>query len=364
MERFKGIAPGFDFLRIFLAVSVVAYHVLPVAMPGVDYREVPLMWIYRFAILAVFFALSGFLITGSAKRLSLGNFLINRGLRIVPALTVEVVICAVIIGGIFTTLPLVDYYTSAGFWQYFTNSVGIINWVLPGVFKDHPSEIVNLTLWTVPHEIVCYVIISFFIITKSLRYPLLPVICGLLWLAMGLVLWLAGLERGMFGPLGTILHVLFIEQPSRLYVCFLFGISAFLYADRVPYSWPLALACVAVLVTFGLLYVPDYPMNYPLIGVVVTLPLVYLTMFLGVTNIWIPGFLRRGDYSYGIYLYGWPMQQVVVALFPGMGFLANFILAMIPITLFAMFSWHYIERPILGLRKKFSFVAQVRLDEK
>lgn len=363
LSQHRGIAPGFDFLRIFLSVSVVAFHVLPVAMPEVDYRNVPLLWIYRFSILAAFFSLSGFLISGSAQRLSLKNFLINRGLRIIPALGVEVVISAVIIGAIFTTLPLGQYFTHPEFFAYFTNIVGIINWTLPGVFESHPSDIVNLTLWTVPHEIGCYVIISVFIVLGTMRYKPLIVISGALWVVMGFVVMGLGIERGDFGIIGSLLNVLFVEQASRLYTCFLFGIAAFLYIDKIPYSRIGALMCLAFLLAFGLYYRPGDPFDYPFISLIVTLPLVYLTMFLGVTNIWMPGFLRRGDYSYGIYLYGWPMQQVVVALAPGMGFVANFVLALIPITLFAMFSWHFIERPILSLRKKFSFVAKVRLAE-
>ncbi len=69
---------------------------------------------------------SGFLIAGSATRLSLGNFIINRGLRIIPALAVEIVLSALVLGPIFTALPMSDYLSSPNTWHYFTNVLGII----------------------------------------------------------------------------------------------------------------------------------------------------------------------------------------------------------------------------------------------
>ena len=87
--------------------------------------------------------------------------------------------------------------------------------------------------------------------------------------------------------------------------------------------------------------------------------------FLGVTKLPRLPFFHRGDYSYGIYLYGWPVMQAMRGWLPNAGAtpLGLWLISVVPITLFAAFSWHTIEKPILRLRRKFSFVARQRLAE-
>ena len=124
LDKYSGIAPGFDLLRVVLAASVVTWHSFGVAREAVWLDGTPGAWIFGYSILVMFFALSGFLITGSAQRLSLDNFLINRGLRIIPALAVEIILSAFVLGPIFTKLALGDYLTRPGTYSYLTNIVG------------------------------------------------------------------------------------------------------------------------------------------------------------------------------------------------------------------------------------------------
>ncbi|MFN0045657.1 MAG: acyltransferase family protein [Sphingorhabdus sp.] len=361
LNQYKGIGPGFDFLRISLACSVVAWHVNAIVTGDLSYNETPILWMVGYFILASFFGLSGFLIAGSALRLSLSNFLINRGLRIVPALAVEIVLSALILGPIFTTLALGEYFSNIGTWQYFTNIIGWVNYVLPGVFKDHRTDIVNNTLWTVPHEIGCYVIMSGLILFGLLKRPwLLPIAAGII-IMLSLILPNYGIGPESKG-VERVLYILFVGKASRLYVCFILGIFAFLMKDKIPYSWGIFGLCVIYCFLIGL-FPQQGGVNYPLMNLLLPLPMIYITAFLGVTDIWVPKFLRSGDYSYGIYLYGWPLQQVLVAVLPeNTSLFVHFLLVIPFITLFAAFSWHFIERPILKIRKKFSFVARVRLD--
>ncbi len=361
LDRHKGIAPGFDFLRIALATGVVAWHVDAIVTGDLSHNETPFLWMFGYFVLAAFFSLSGFLIAGSALRLSLGNFLINRGLRIVPALAVEILLSAFILGPIFTSLPLRNYLTNPGTWHYLTNIVGVINFVLPGVFKDHHTDIVNNTLWTVPHEIGCYLIMSGLIITGLLTKRWFVLAMAFALLAIGLTLPHLGFSVRPSGSI-KLVYILFVGKASRLYVCFILGIAAYLFRDRIPYSYILFAICAIYCVIVSAFPQPN-GVNYPIINTLVAFPLVYITMFLGVTDIWLPKLLKRGDYSYGIYLYGWPIQQVAVAILPTTLLIVQFLVVIPFITLFAAFSWHFIERPILKLRKKFSFVAKVRLDE-
>jgi peptidoglycan/LPS O-acetylase OafA/YrhL len=112
-------------------------------------------WLYVESLLPMFFALSGFLITASAQRLALGNFLINRGLRIFPALVVEIVFSAIVLGAACTVLPLRQYYASGVFFEYLLNVTGYVHYFLPGVFLNNPHEgVVNASLWTIPWELI------------------------------------------------------------------------------------------------------------------------------------------------------------------------------------------------------------------
>ena len=91
-----------------------------------------------------FFALSGFLVTGSLGRTRLHQFVTLRVIRLIPALAVEITLSAVIIGLIFTTLPASEYLTSKGFYAYFLNIVGDIQ-VLVGDIQVLVGDIRILT---------------------------------------------------------------------------------------------------------------------------------------------------------------------------------------------------------------------------
>jgi peptidoglycan/LPS O-acetylase OafA/YrhL len=118
LDKYKGIGPGFDFIRIFLALTIVAVHtfILSGHRHWVEHGQ---LWFVEVSLVPMFFALSGFLVSASGQRLSLKNFLINRGLRIVPALTVDVIVCALILGPLVTTVSLQQYFSDPQFFRYF-----------------------------------------------------------------------------------------------------------------------------------------------------------------------------------------------------------------------------------------------------
>ena len=204
LERHRGIGPGFDLLRLLLALSILASHcsglsghsgwlsshlanalhllfsspdagIATALAPTSDSAELvhrvsgparP----YVLSRVPMFFALSGFMVSGSAFRTrSLIPFLGLRVLRILPALFVEVTLSAVILGALFTNLGVYDYYTSSGFHAYFLNIVGLIHFELPGVFSQNPQPVVNANLWTLPSEFHAYAITAV-LITSGLLF--------------------------------------------------------------------------------------------------------------------------------------------------------------------------------------------------
>jgi peptidoglycan/LPS O-acetylase OafA/YrhL len=124
---------------------------------------------------------------------------------------------------------------------------------------------------------------------------------------------------------------------------FFVGVAFFRLRERIPVNMGLFLVSLAV--TGVLVFIPHG-------AFFVALPLVYVTIYLGLPD---PGrnrILLSGDYSYGIYLYGVPIQQAVVAALPALKFGIMQFLVAFPITLvLAIFSWWLIEKPVLKLRR-------------
>jgi peptidoglycan/LPS O-acetylase OafA/YrhL len=128
-------------------------------------------WLFEYALVPTFFALSGFLVAGSGMRLSTKNFVLNRAARIVPALFADIVFAALLIGPLVTTLPAKLYFSGPTFFSYFLNIAGWVHYSLPGVFASNPSRDVNGALWTVPYEIGCYVVLAGLMISGAINRP-------------------------------------------------------------------------------------------------------------------------------------------------------------------------------------------------
>ncbi|MYN17690.1 acyltransferase family protein [Rugamonas sp. FT107W] len=362
LGKHRGIGPGFDFLRVFLAVSIVAVH--SVLLTGHrDLFEQSIAWFLEYALVPMFFALSGFLITGSAIRLSLKNFLINRGLRIVPALAVDVFICALVIGPLLTTGPLRDYFADSRFHAYFLNVIGRIHYLLPAVFDDNPTHYVNGALWTVPYEILCYVIAAFFIIFNWLTNRTKVVLFTFSLLLIGALIDSTGMAVHFPVLVKKALDRLLLSREAQIVEAFLLGVVMYQWRDFIPYSKGVFIGCVVV--CFGAALLPAVAQANA--ARLILLPvLTYITVFVGLTEVPIPAYFKKGDYSYGIYLYHDPLMQVVISLFPAIalrslwGTLFTFSCGLTMVLVMSNLSWHFIEKPILAMRKKFSFVARVR----
>ena len=292
------------------------------------------------AYLPMFFALSGFLVTGSALRTNrLITFLSLRVLRLLPALLVEVTLSAVILGGLFTTLPLREYFSSDGFFYYFYNVVGDVHMYLPGVFETTSRiSAVNANLWTLPWELYCYILMSSIIITSVLNRRLI-ISCIYVVLTVAL----------LFSSLVYDYQVVpaKLAGPSLVFY-FITGMMIYLWRDWVRYK--IILFVPAVVFCYVLMMSPRTVFLYPI-------ALTYVTVFIGLSPIPQFKFLKSGDYSYGIYLYGMPVTQALIATFPTLkGNLFLAVLAALTTTLaFAVFSWHGVEKHFLKLKRFISF---------
>jgi peptidoglycan/LPS O-acetylase OafA/YrhL len=344
LDRNRGIGPGFDIWRVLLSVLVILLHSFHVSYGKAPWLATGWSGPLWAAILPIFFGLSGFLVSGSAFRTgSLKIFLLFRGLRIVPALAVEVTLAALILGPLLTSFALGDYFTDPKFFTYFGNIVGWVHYELPGVFLDNPKpRIVNQNLWTLHPELASYALMAVLIATGAIRYRRL-----ITALFLGLTLIGAVLHMG-FGlwPLKGVYHPVFFVYY------FLFGVVFYHWRDRIILNkW---LFSGSILIAYALLKLPQT-------GFLVSVFLMYIMIYVGMLRLPRIDLIQRGDYSYGLYLYAYPIQQTLVMLLPwSREWYLNFPLALSIAFVFSAASWHWIEKPALSLKRHFSFASPPR----
>ncbi len=335
MVEFNNRSTGFDYLRLGLSLSVAVWHSFFLTY-GRSAMHSPAR-VLVLMILPMFFALSGYLVSGSLVRTrSIHEFLTLRAIRIMPALAVEVVLSAFLIGAAFTTLPLREYFASPMFHHYFLNIIGDIHFYLPGVFEDNPMKRVNGSLWTIPYELYCYLAITVLWLVGAIRNRKL--------LLLIVVVVQAALPLRDFFRGGVIKYD--EALPGRMLVLsFLCGVLIYLYREKIVLrTWMFIAAIVASVLLLQTAYT----------SYLVAFPAAYITAFVGLTNPRRIPVVMDGDYSYGIYLYAVPIQQAVIVLFPAhRTWWFNLLVAVVPFCLFAAFSWHVIEKPILSRRRMF-----------
>ncbi len=350
LDQQRGMSAGFDVLRWGLALLIFYGHCkwlagsgaisIPVeagasmAERGWEGWRRPL----QVSLVPMFFALSGFLVTASALRVrEVADFLTLRALRIFPALTVEVMLSALVLGPLLTALVLGDYFAHWSFWRYFGNIVGFVSFDLPGVFNENKTtNIVNANLWTLPAEFYCYLVSAALMATGQMLDRAAFTRAFAIVTIMAII---ASIGLG-FGLTPT-------TASTPLLVYYFFGGCLFYHwRHEIPRD-PRLLAMAAVL-SYALLYWQATTFLAPLF-------VVYAVVYVGLFHHdWISG-LRKYDYSYGIYLYGFPITQAVLALAPsfhGHG-KSLAVVAGLATLVFAAMSWHWIEKPMLALKSRF-----------
>lgn len=333
-----GRSTGFDYLRLLLATSVIAWHAF-----GISYGE-----LYTFTVLSgpfrplvtcilpLFFALSGFLVAGSLYRTrAISTFVGLRALRILPALSVEVILSALVLGPVLTRFPLSSYFRDPVFFRYFLNIVGDIHFRLPGLFAANPiPDVVNGQLWTVPRELQCYLVLTIFALLRITNYR---VLCLVLVVFATIAFFVAKMIIGHG-------HVEFGHSVPGviLVLSFLSAIVIYQFRDEIIWSPFLALGSVVLMVTC---------LSRPDLEYFVGFPAAYLAIYIGLLNPKKIFLIQGADYSYGLYLYGFVIQQSVAQLGQWTHhWYLNLTATLALASLFAAFSWNFVERPALGLK--------------
>jgi peptidoglycan/LPS O-acetylase OafA/YrhL len=334
----NGRSSGFDYTRISLALAVAIWHGCQVAY-GTDtskaiWHETPAGY-FLALILPMFFSLSGFLVGGSMYRNpNLRTFLTLRAIRIYPALVVEVVFVALVLGPLVTTVPLDKYFLSRKFVAYLFNMFGIIHYVLPGVFLKNPyAAVINSQLWTVPFELECYAVAAAIFLVGFFRYRnrVLPIF---IFLTILVAWWQIYSDTPATNG---------VWSGRLLVLSFVSGLVLHAYKDSIPLRGDVA---VIALIAGTLLPLANDSFAY-----ISPIFVAYGTVYLGLRDPPRSIIIDSGDYSYGIYLYSSPIEQTVQFVIPHATWLGNLTISL-PVTIaFALFSWWYVEKPFQKIKR-------------
>lgn len=335
---------SFNLLRLFAASAVVISHAVYIVHGEAVPEPMIVSTGYPLGAHAVnlFFALSGFMIAASwhnnPDQLS---YVAARALRLYPALLSSSLI-VFILGGIVTTAALSDYYSLSAAIPYFVTILVKLTGTatLPGLFEQLPGAgKVNGPIWTLKYEAACYIALPCALIAGNRLIGLKPVtILGLIAVT---------LCAGLIMTSSHYTEASKIDHFSRMGFAFFAGAFAWHLRSRIPLSWNLF---AVLLGAAWLLTATGLPFYRPA-QILVTF---YGAAMLASINYgWLSRVTDRTDLSYGIYVFGWPIQQAVLLTGLGTTVATNAGASLLIAAVFAYVSWHLVEKRALKMRRFF-----------
>jgi peptidoglycan/LPS O-acetylase OafA/YrhL len=353
-DALRGHNNSFGALRLALAALVIFSHSHPLG--GWDYDPTFYLWRSQTHLgdLAVFgfLAISGYVVTTSAANTDVVQFFWRRALRIFPGFWVALVVVAFVIGPVAWWASgemMAEYFAPADSgpvsfllsnWSLVITQAGIhdlFQYSTPyGLVVSYST--VNGSLWSLELEWICYVIIGGIALSGMLTKARLgiPILTGLF-----AVMTIANLV--VPGSVGVIAPFFEDERLVRLLFVFFCGATLAVYAKRIPFSDGLGVGALVVLALslwnggYSIVGIPA--LSYAVVWLAVRLP--KAAQRVG----------QKNDYSYSLYLYGWPIQQFAAQeSLTRWGFTPYFLLCLTIAAGLAWLSWHLVERPALRLK--------------
>ena len=332
----KGRSDNLHFIRFAAAIGVMICHCFSITQGQIDGE-----WLYsltdgqlNFGLVsvAIFFLAGGLFIARSAEReRKAGPFFKARALRIFPPL-IFVTIAVIFLGVFFSDLSAPGYFLNGQTWLYLLNGIFIPVHTLPGVFSENPFlPTVNGSLWTLPIEFACYVACFLMVkwkMTTKKGYTL-TIPAALVGLAVTRVI-------GIRYP--------FIE--NIIFPCFFFyiGMGYWVFHEQIVLKGVYAAGALALIAVSCLI-------GQGKIGLLFGLP--YILFFITFAQIQLPGQAGDlGEYSYGMYLWGFPVQQAVQSIMKNTGTPVKNLLFAVPVVIvLGAVTFYVVEKPIMRMQK-------------
>ncbi len=343
-EYAEGRDNNFNLIRFIAAAMVLFSHSYPLTGNNAD-EPLAFCGLTMGAVaVQVFFLTSGYLVTNSLLRSKrILDFAVARALRIFPGLFVANLFAVFVIGAFYTTFSVKTYLETQSIYIYLWRNTKLffssIQYKLPGVFAHTPlAESVNGSLWTLRPEVILYFWLAVIGIVLRLLAPRInklqiALIFGVVALGSVGRFAIESLQQGHAKP------------DAILTILFFIGATFCAANTKVRLRGSVAAMAAAALICAA--FLPKITLW------VLTVTIGYLIFYLA----YVPAgkvryFNKLGDYSYGIYIYAFPIQQAIATSFPGISALAMTMIAFPVVLLLAVISWHGVEKPILALKRK------------
>jgi peptidoglycan/LPS O-acetylase OafA/YrhL len=282
----------------------------------------------------MFFTISGYLISGSVQRHPAHEFWKARFLRIFPGLIICTAVTALVISE-FSTLSFADYFSNRQTLRYIfgTGTLLSTEYSLPGAFQGNITTIANGSLWTLRYEIASYfTLFMLFTIANRTGIKFASII-----IASGVVCAIGCIVPVALG------HSIPVQASNLLALFVPFSIGAWFQATKT--SPP---NIISVLIALAISAVLARTLEWSIFA---TASIAMLTLWIAfVANKLLSKLNAFPDYSYGIYIYAYPIQQMTSVLLPGWNPIAQIVVSFWATLVPASLSWHFIEKPALALK--------------
>jgi peptidoglycan/LPS O-acetylase OafA/YrhL len=336
-------------VRLVLASAVIVSHCYfqQTGLEEVDWLSpwlgVPVSW------LAVdgFFFLSGFLVFRSlARHRDRRRFFLARLARMYPAL-LAFVLGATLLGIAYTTADLPRFFGGETL-RFLLGNLSFVKayYELTGVYCGDSTTLCTLngSLWTLPWEMRCYLglmLLSLLGLTGTRAMTFFVVPAAMLLMALW---YLSGLQDMVHTHVPAATY--WLDQSARLFPLFLAGCAAALWRERIRLHGGGVLLLLVVQLVAA---------HTPFAFLTRLLLIAYAVLYLGFRPLrWTPSISRLPDYSYGIYIYAYPVMVVVAAWWPGLSAGQLAFANLIAVLPFAAVSWHFLEKPVLEAFRRWS----------
>lgn len=330
---------SYDFIRFIAAAFVVFSHSF--ALVGLPEPRIGSVSMGTLGVW-VFFILSGYLISASWHQYPRFNvFFAKRALRIFPGLIVAIILSVVVSGVFFSNLGTLQFFTSAETLSYL-NNILLINtqYSLPGdVFAGNPHpNAVNGSIWTLAYEFLMYIAVAVFGVLGVYKKVgvekiwVLLLVCQLAITALGVQNFTFAIFYFQFNYIITLAFMFFTgvlvqQHPKRF--------------SFVPKYGLVSLAAFIVVAS-----------SLPVLSELAATTLLAYSLFALGGSAKLSWFGKYGDFSYGIYIYSFPIQQMIVSLTSTASPFKLFALSFVLSIMIGALSWWFVESKALRYKHK------------
>jgi peptidoglycan/LPS O-acetylase OafA/YrhL len=331
---------NFNLIRLVLTILVLLAHA-PELIDGNRQREIltTIFGTLSFGELAVngFFLLSGYLILQSWHRQpQFASFIKKRILRIYP-------------GFIVASLVSISIVTPLGihpinFWRRIDFLAHLQEILLltppsspPNIFQGQPYPNVNSSMWTIFHEFRCYLLVAIVGLIGGLKR-------STTWLVLSAFVFIVhNLPLATHFPQLSATFAHHLSDLIRLLTFFCAGGCFYLLRDRIDYTRNRALLALSIVI-ISLFNENMLRLALPTLGG-------YVLFWFAFSKIpSLQWFRTSSDVSYGMYLYGWPTEKLLIWYFPSLSPWLVFLCATGICYICGLLSWHFVEKPCLRSR--------------